>query len=691
MRLSVLLLGPLFLACRGAVGVVDHDGDGFVEADDCDDLDPEVHPGAPELCDGVDQDCDGGIDDDAVDAGTFWDDADGDGYGAGEPVRRCRGSAIQVERGGDCDDRDGGVHPGATERCDDRDHDCDGDPHTGAADAVAVFYDADDDGFAGTVLTHECAPGEDAVLVPEDCDDSDPTIHPGALEQCDQVDQDCDGRLGFDQIVGRSSSSVAAAIEAVEQRGTICILDGTWEVRPRETLDADLSLVGESREGTTLVAGGEPWLLAEGGALALSDVTVRGFQGSGRLLQTFRGHVSLQRVTVDGVEGGGVVSGLIAHVDSGTALVEDVRLVDLSLADADATRGLAVFARDSTVEIRQLSAESAVLPAFEPTTPTKETGLIELVGSVAEVEDVHVRGVRAGRVVGLLLYMTSSRASVAGVELSDVEVEGPSAPAVYQVGGRLELTDVVVEDVLGPVGPVSLVQVHDGDLGISGARVRGLDLGPTSSGRLHPRGWIVDASGLSQVEVTHLDVRDSHGHGPVISASQLGGSLRVENVVSADNTHTRFLETWRSEPASAVWIHNGSFVGDSILEDDGTSFALIDGGAARLRNLYLGSSYQGDDVTVIRAGSGDLGVDHVFAASDRGTLVETWSGTSTITGTREGVSADFVSVSGSDPLTWDLHLQPTSPLVDAGSLLLLDADGSRSDVGAYGGPESDGW
>ncbi|MFH1465285.1 MAG: MopE-related protein [Pseudomonadota bacterium] len=161
----------------GDSGSRDGDADGFSAPEDCDDDEASVYPGAPETCDGRDEDCDGDVDEDAL--GVLWADLDGDGWG--DPAvseERCLDSAGWSERSGDCDDTDPGVHPDAVETCDGRDEDCDGETDE---DVVA---DTDGDGEPAT----GCGGA--------DCDDTDPDVHPGAPDDCkDMIDQDCDGVL----------------------------------------------------------------------------------------------------------------------------------------------------------------------------------------------------------------------------------------------------------------------------------------------------------------------------------------------------------------------------------------------------------------------------------------------------------------------------------------------------------------
>ncbi len=97
----------------------DLDGDGFLSSTDCDDEDAAVHPGADESCNGADDDCDGEIDEQATDAGTYYPDADGDGFGdAWSPSTACTQPSGMTDQGGDCDDGDPQIHPDAQEHCD---------------------------------------------------------------------------------------------------------------------------------------------------------------------------------------------------------------------------------------------------------------------------------------------------------------------------------------------------------------------------------------------------------------------------------------------------------------------------------------------------------------------------------------------------------------------------------------------
>jgi hypothetical protein len=157
-------------------GVPDIDGDGSDTCNDCDDTDPDRFPGNVEVCeqgfigDQVDQDC--LATNDTTGMGYWHYDLDGDGLGQDPPALYC-GSAPEgwVPLGGDCDNDDDTVYPGAPELCDDQDNNCDG---------MLAGFETDDDGDGQTECDGDCA-------------DDDPEIWLGAYEQCNGLDDNCDG------------------------------------------------------------------------------------------------------------------------------------------------------------------------------------------------------------------------------------------------------------------------------------------------------------------------------------------------------------------------------------------------------------------------------------------------------------------------------------------------------------------
>ncbi|MDP2307089.1 MAG: MopE-related protein [Pseudomonadota bacterium] len=187
-----MLLALLLAGCRGC-GVSlpwDADRDGVDASEDCADADGTAFPGADEVCDGVDNDCDGEVDEDPIDGDTFYVDVDGDTWGDA-PIVACDG----VTRTGDCDERRRDIHPHASEVCDGVDDDCDGE-----IDEVRAWRDADGDGYGDWADEQPgCPLPEGYVLLGSDCDDADAGVSPSAAEvHYDGVDQDCDGRSDYD-------------------------------------------------------------------------------------------------------------------------------------------------------------------------------------------------------------------------------------------------------------------------------------------------------------------------------------------------------------------------------------------------------------------------------------------------------------------------------------------------------------
>jgi len=189
---------PADYNCDGSVGFADEDADGFAACEECDDAAASVSPLGTEVCDGVDNDCDGATDEeDAVDAATWYADSDADGYGdAALSEEACSAPTGHVADDTDCDDTSADLHPGATETCDGIDNDCDGwaDDADPDVSGTSIWYaDADGDGHGGSQFqVQACSAPAGYVASSDDCDDLNGSSYPGASEICDGADNDCD-------------------------------------------------------------------------------------------------------------------------------------------------------------------------------------------------------------------------------------------------------------------------------------------------------------------------------------------------------------------------------------------------------------------------------------------------------------------------------------------------------------------
>lgn len=151
----------------------DRDGDGVPASVDCDDRDPSrLGPTA------------------------WYGDGDGDGYGAGAAIEACSQPTGSSSNAQDCDDSNAGVNPEATERCNGFDDDCDGDvddEDSAVEGLVEAWTDADNDGWGNPEApVMVCGLGTGVADQPDDCDDSEAGVNPGAEEICrNGIDDDC--------------------------------------------------------------------------------------------------------------------------------------------------------------------------------------------------------------------------------------------------------------------------------------------------------------------------------------------------------------------------------------------------------------------------------------------------------------------------------------------------------------------
>ncbi|MCB9669569.1 MAG: hypothetical protein H6734_08875 [Alphaproteobacteria bacterium] len=263
---------------------------GLAAADgDCAEGRADVHPGAPELCNGVDDDCSGAVDDVLV---VVFEDLDGDGLG-GAAVEVCDPTGFATA-GGDCDDSDPTVGLGAAWYAD-----CDHDGYLGAEPFLACDRPAADALVTSICgLTGVSATPPTAVLL--DCDDGSSAVRPFRSDVCNGVDDDCDGRVdeghtawldadgdglgagdpvagcpdgvtfvdnaldGCDDLPTRWAAAVRGEpgdelqvlLDQVCPDGVVTLADAVWPVGGGLHVDVPLSLVGEGTATLDLLGDG---------------------------------------------------------------------------------------------------------------------------------------------------------------------------------------------------------------------------------------------------------------------------------------------------------------------------------------------------------------------------------------------------------------------------------------------------
>ena len=631
-----------------AISAVDGDGDGYlVEDGDCDDGNASVHPGASEVCNGVDDDCDGETDKDASDAPEWYADVDGDGWGNMLSMdAACEAPTGFVEDGTDCDDDDAAVHPGASEVCNGVDDDCDGATDEDDAQGALTWYqDLDDDGYGNAeAALSACTVPSGYVADGTDCDDTDATIYPGAFERCDGLDNDCDSSTPEDEqdsdgdgvmtcagdcddgdaasdtdcfacttYVPHDHPTIQGAIDVAVQGDVICVDGGTYV----ETIDffgKAVHLYGLLGADSTVIDGNGmdsvvKFVSGEAPDSVMEGFTIRGGYGEmGGGVRVEGSSPTLTRIVVSGNEtdwwgdGGGIY----------------------------------LYQSSSTLNLIEVSSNIA--------------GPSGNGGGVAVVE---------------------SDAILSRIRISNNEAEFSSGGYGYGNGGGLYL-----EESRATLDNVLLWGNIAGSLG----------------GGLYCHGEAIQASNISVIENEaehgggiHLWESDSVFQNLIVVANQgshwysvaTGGGLYIrdsdaviQNAVVAGNTLSAPMSTSGS----------GAYLWGSNVDFENTVFA------------YNASS--DPDVTCVGGGVRvSTGAPSFSYCNAWGNEPDDYYGIDDPVGTAGNLAADpeFLDTSAASFLDWDLHLDTSSPLIDAGNPVLVDPDGSASDIGAYGGSSAAGW
>jgi hypothetical protein len=664
--------------------------EGWVAVDgDCDDGDPAINPDADELCNGVDDDCDNRTDeDDALDATTWYPDADGDGYGSdADAAASCNQPAGGLATGGDCDDDEPAVNPDAVEiLCDLADNDCDGVADGGLrvpADHATIQSAIDAASTGDTVCVAAGAHqgpvdyrGKGvAVVGVAGVDETYLTVDSGRVVTMASGEPEGARLEGFQVYGGEAELGAGLYLEGATVE--LVNLRVSYNTCPEGSA---------SCEGTGLTAIG-----------SVLDATNLSVDKNDQFGETNRGAgVWLQDSTVRWEGGGADDNEQGGHYDYGAGIAAQDSEVELLEVNISSNKqfglgyggnrygaglyhtGGSLVMRDSRFNAQRQSADAGTDARFYGSGISLASTEATLTDVVVEANLQRQSDGDVCYASGAGIYAASSTLVLGGVEITDnsAEVDGT---VTYAYGPGL-------------TGSGELVLTATGSR-FDGNEVVGASNTQAFGGGLYLRGTWVASLTTSTISGNSIDAGYAYGVG---LAAYEYGELALTNVIVAGNQAVDgstaqgvglFVYYTDASLSQVDLVGNscggggGSCAGAALYPKYQANLALNgchivgndSGGSGG-----AGSSYDGSDVSVT------LAYSDVW---DNGS--SPWDNLSTALVVGEGVlAADplFTDVSATDPTAWDLGLQAGSPSIDAGDPALLDADGSPADVGAYAGP-----
>ncbi len=563
----------------------DQDGDGVCSDEDCDDLDASVYPGAEEVCDGIDNDCNNEIDEGVTE--TYYDDADGDGFGDPESsVEACEALSGTVPNSNDCDDADDTIHPGADELCDGLDNDCD-DIVDNDLTSATWYADADGDGYGDPDTgTEACEQPTGFVDNDWDCNDAD------ALEP---VHVSEDGSTWSKKFAPAPDTSDTAG-----GTGTPATGDGTQDA-PYENIQEGINA---SNECVFVFSGTYNEDIDFNG----KDIAVTGVEGAESTIIEGTGNGPV--VTFDDGESSSAILSEFT-ITGGTGKVDEDSVTTACYSTYDCTTqvttyfGGGIYVDSSSPSLDNLIVTDNVLPSYSYT--------------ASGYDEYYVYSFGGG------MYVTSG-----GPTLESVSFNGNGADSgggvFSDTSSTVSASHVVFDQNAAATG---------GGVASAGAFTASNSIlvnnTTTSSGASYGGAGIDVLDGA--VVLTNLSMVGNDGLASVYVSST--GVVSAINTIAAEN--------------SSGYILDG---------DSGSSLTLT------YSDIYSSTGYgYGSAFSDLTGTDGNIDDDPVFAA---------WSDD-------EDYSND------------DLALDSSSPAVDAGSTVTAydDVDGTRNDMGAYGGPQGD--
>ncbi len=599
--------------CDGIVdpGVADNDGDGYSTCDgDCDDTDADTYPGATEICDGDDNDGDA-----TLPAGE--EDDDGDGWAVCE---------------GDCDDTDATLNPGDVDG--DGLTSCDGDCDD--LDAAINPYDVDNDGY------DTCGIGDNEP----DCDDSDPLSHPTATETCDGQDTDCDGVVDDDcvscDVMFNGLGADLVSLLNTSPAGTaICVEPGHYNGNfTFGSVDLHLAGLGGPHQ-TSLDAQGSG-----------SVITISNGQTSATVVEGFRviGGDDIDGPGIDVAQASPVLRNLEVSwnvsSDKGAITIEGPAspvLDTIRIEQNTSVMGAGLWIENATVSLSTIEVRANVASTY--------AGGMMVTGSILTMDNVSFSENQAGDSAGgLMIYDSTVTAN--NLFASD-NISAGDGGGILLSEASLTVSNMVVmlNEAAVYGGGISL---YDSDLIVQNAALLANE---------------ADTAGAMLAVV--------------------GGTMELSNMFIAMNTAATDiggLLLYGSSPT----ITNVDIIGNAAGGEGGGIY--VENSAAP--NPVLTAAPVLNNVVVVQNSGATGGGIRLTSGTVTTTYCDVWdntpddySGLADATGIDGNVSVEplFLNPNPADLIDWNVHLQLGSSLIDMGDPALFDPDGSTSDIGAYGG------
>jgi len=568
--------GSMVEQCTAPAGYVDN-------ADDCDDGTDEVGPGQ---------------------LWTFFYDGDRDGVGGDESLTACIPPLGYVSEGGDCNDIDPAIRPGAAERCNGIDDNCDdvlddADALIDPLDLTTCWPDGDGDGYGdpggSTVERCSCAGGGEAEN-PDDCDDGDRDINPGTAWY---LDEDGDG-VGSVELVSQCQAPdhPASPVPGDCDDGDGDIYPGADDA-PWDGVDQDCS------DGTDLDVDGDavPDWLPDPAVGEPFDPTATALAGrcDGAVVHVTKGGDTLQQ-ELDGGQPGTVYH-LVAHPTSAAANLYDPVVIEQSaciVADA----GVSIASTEPGSRAITFTDGAGYL-LVEGVRLEAEVGLDLALGSDVLLSRVHFEECDTA--------FTSPPSTVSGLDVRLLHSLVEDGGTVTEMQGRLLLRQLTIDDqaALAPLievtGELDVVGLQVTDVSASGGvivgdgTVRVVDM---TVEQLF--GAVVNVDQLGNLDVTleHLRIRDVVSPNAPISVTSKGGGPSVvklhdvqlsAEVLLAGSAGVELLVPDAGPPVEVI---------DTVVLADGTAALALLAPHSTLHRLALGATAHA------------LGINHAPDAAD---------------------------------------------------------------------------